>query len=432
MALNIPNVGFSGDALMKGLDTGSTLFSRYMQPVIQREQLAEQGRYHQGSLAQQQAEMQQRQQQFLQELALRKQAEARQAMLAPLQQELYKAQAQAAQANAAKARMWADILSGGNGNIPSANEPITNKNVPSENESFIPSIQGTNNQTIQQTIPEQKPNVPEYGQEVILNQGNPRLYGLDSIAGMQGVAPAQTHYDTEGNLITRYPSGRVTMTHVGKTGAERKFEETLGSVAGKQYENAVNTTSALEEQQSNLERLASDLEKYPHPEQVIGPINKHITDIFGTPEQQKFLGEIASSTGNIVLDAAKGIKGAFTGRDQSLINSLKPNATDRYWTFLGKLKAMGELNQLAQRRASIYADLISQKIPPHAALKIAQEKTKVEPITQKYESLLRTAEQKNALYEGKIPTFKNKQEATTFLNNLSPQDKIKLLNMMGQ
>lgn len=94
MALNIPNVGFSGDALMKGLDTGSTLFSRYVNPILQREQLAEQGKYHQGSLAQQQAEMQQRQQQFIQELALRKQAEARMAQNAGLQQELAKLQMQ--------------------------------------------------------------------------------------------------------------------------------------------------------------------------------------------------------------------------------------------------------------------------------------------------------------------------------------------------
>lgn len=37
MALNIPNVGSPADALMKGLNTGSTLYSRAMQSILERE-----------------------------------------------------------------------------------------------------------------------------------------------------------------------------------------------------------------------------------------------------------------------------------------------------------------------------------------------------------------------------------------------------------
>ncbi len=59
MALNIPNTDLPGNSFLKGVDTGSTMFSRLMQPVLEREK------------QKQQAE------QFAQELALRKQAEAR-------------------------------------------------------------------------------------------------------------------------------------------------------------------------------------------------------------------------------------------------------------------------------------------------------------------------------------------------------------------
>ena len=59
MPLNIPMPDLPGNALLKGLNTGSTLFSRYMQPIIQREQLAEQGQYHRGSLAHQQKQLEQ-------------------------------------------------------------------------------------------------------------------------------------------------------------------------------------------------------------------------------------------------------------------------------------------------------------------------------------------------------------------------------------
>jgi len=59
MALNIPNVGAPGTALLQGLNTGSSMFSRIMQPVLERER------------QKQQAE------QFAQNLALRKQALAK-------------------------------------------------------------------------------------------------------------------------------------------------------------------------------------------------------------------------------------------------------------------------------------------------------------------------------------------------------------------
>jgi len=59
MALNIPNTDLPGNSFLKGVDTGSSMFSRLMQPVLEREK------------QKQQAE------QFEKELALRKQAEAR-------------------------------------------------------------------------------------------------------------------------------------------------------------------------------------------------------------------------------------------------------------------------------------------------------------------------------------------------------------------
>ena len=51
MALNIPNVGSPGDALLKGLMTGSNLYSNAMHPIIQREQLAQARKNHLEQLA---------------------------------------------------------------------------------------------------------------------------------------------------------------------------------------------------------------------------------------------------------------------------------------------------------------------------------------------------------------------------------------------
>ena len=65
MALNIPMPDLPGTSFLKGVDTGSSMFSRMIQPVIERERLKQQ------------------QEQFIQNLALQKQAEGRQQSLMP-------------------------------------------------------------------------------------------------------------------------------------------------------------------------------------------------------------------------------------------------------------------------------------------------------------------------------------------------------------
>lgn len=92
MPLNIPMPDLPGNALMKGLNTGSTLFSRYIEPVIKRQQMAQQQQQFGQNLNQRQAEQQQAQQNFLQELALRKQAEARMAQNSALNAQLIRQQ----------------------------------------------------------------------------------------------------------------------------------------------------------------------------------------------------------------------------------------------------------------------------------------------------------------------------------------------------
>jgi hypothetical protein len=63
----IPLPGLPGDSFLKGVDTGSSMFSRMIQPVIQREQLAQQWQQHlqQKALQEQQLELQRQQEQRL-------------------------------------------------------------------------------------------------------------------------------------------------------------------------------------------------------------------------------------------------------------------------------------------------------------------------------------------------------------------------------
>ncbi len=88
MALNIPLPGQPGDALLKGIDTGSQMFARLMQPIIQREQLAEQGQYHKGQLTHQQRALEEQMKQHQQDYALRQMAERRMGQNTALQRQL--------------------------------------------------------------------------------------------------------------------------------------------------------------------------------------------------------------------------------------------------------------------------------------------------------------------------------------------------------
>jgi hypothetical protein len=56
MPMNIPLPGVPGESFLKGLDTGSTLFTRMMAPILHREQQARQWQQHQDTLAQHKAD----------------------------------------------------------------------------------------------------------------------------------------------------------------------------------------------------------------------------------------------------------------------------------------------------------------------------------------------------------------------------------------
>ena len=107
MALNIPMPESPGKSLLQGLDTGSSMMSRIMQPVIERER------------------MKQQQAQFAQDYILKKQAESRANALMPYMiqqyQDTHKTSANAAQMKELYLGLMQDALhQGGGGGSPPA------------------------------------------------------------------------------------------------------------------------------------------------------------------------------------------------------------------------------------------------------------------------------------------------------------------------
>lgn len=210
MALNIPMPESPGTSLLQGLDTGSTLFSRMIQPVIERERLK------------------QAQDQFVQNLALQKQGQARQNALLPYMIQQYQDTHRTAASDAQFKEMYRKIIeNAGSANNAPQGPPQVGGPPPSSGVGGMSLIGGGDTNPIQ-TLPAQGSDQPAMGapvsqpssnqlmssQEQELRSGNPRLSQLDRIAGLvPGVPKPVTHF-SNGMLFTSYPSGRMTVQKV--------------------------------------------------------------------------------------------------------------------------------------------------------------------------------------------------------------------------
>lgn len=66
---------------------------------------------------------------------------------------------------------------------------------------------------------------PGFGQEIVVKRGDPNLEKLDHLAGLgivPGMPKVSTHYAPNGNVITRYPSGKVTVQNLAAPGTEKE------------------------------------------------------------------------------------------------------------------------------------------------------------------------------------------------------------------
>lgn len=240
MALNIPMPDSPGTSLLKGLDTGSQMMSRMMQPVIERERLRQQ------------------QAQFVQDYALKKQAEGRANALLPYMvqqyQDTHKTALNDQQMKALYTGLMQDAMKNGGG----APAPMGGEQPTPAPGGMTPSIDGTSPDVsgapqsgiaptqVGTTLPQGnapaqiggQPNVtgvlPVGGQtpaptpigqptpapdltgtqEQELRPGNPALAKLDRVAGLIPGIPKPVQHVTNGVVFTTYPSGRMTAQKV--------------------------------------------------------------------------------------------------------------------------------------------------------------------------------------------------------------------------
>lgn len=245
----------------------------------------------------------------------------------------------------------------------------------------------------------------------VIQAGNPKLYNIDALYesnplfhkffkdyNLNKNVKVTTNPQTNETIIqTTYPSGKITAeaVQVGKTPEEIQFSKETAKSRAKFLDNSAPTITNLESMQSNLDEIANILNTESESINVAGRMNKPFTELFGNQAQQDILGRLKTLTGNIMLEAGKNIKGAFTGRDISLINDLKPNATDPYYMFVAKTAAMQAYNRLALDRVNLMTDLVEQGMSPVKAAKVAAQKTPFEPIMKHYQEQLKGAKSRS-------------------------------------
>lgn len=321
MALNIPMPESPGTSFLKGADTGSTLMTRMMQPILEREQLKQQ------------------QNQFVQNYALRKQAEGRANALMPYMiqqyQDTHRTAASEAQMKALYQNLIKDALSPQSG-MPSPS-PVASSGMLPQMGGMPPQMGGTPNAA--QSLPQgiQPPVAPSIGapmvpnagsmeQEHELHAGNPKLARLDSVAGLvPGIPKPVTHFNN-GMVFTTYPSGRMTVQQVQgiQTPGQKNVSAKEASKIRDQATALVNSANLVNQGYGLLDNNPNLTGPGTFISAIPVPFTGAKLNLSNNPE----LGKFKAVTGK--LQAELGKYAASRGGIQAVnwAGSVKPNASN--------------------------------------------------------------------------------------------------------
>jgi len=207
---------------------------------------------------------------------------------------------------------------------------------------------------------------------------HPGNYAQSAIAQQALGLGAPKIVESNGRYLAISPFGVTDTGAQGLSSQEKAFQSGLGKVKSEAYGESVKAFDSLQNQDLALNELKNSVENNPEFRNVTGPIKKPLTYWFGTKEQKKLLGSLQTSSGEIALQVAPSLKGAFTGRDQTLINSIKASPQDPPDVFIGKLRAQILINSALKERAKLKAQLIEQGASPIKSSEIAAKETPLE------------------------------------------------------
>jgi len=372
MAYSLPNTMAPDVSMERGISHGTNFYNMLVQHAMQK------------------AQERRAQEKFPLELAHMRGAEsransasARNAELQPLQKMLLQAKAQSAASNAAWNNM---LMGGGNQGTQTPSEPISQPSPESQNYDALKGhLQGqgmmANPSNMQQsTVQPEATNQLEH--ERIIEPGNPTLHAMDRFAGIKGIPQAQTHYDTNGNLITRYPSGKVTMQKIGPSARDialqEGFDKQDAKIVGELQESSLGAQDLNNSYESLGEAFSNPLWNTIHTGLLEKGgekgrrLNLDVVRNYGTKEQKDLLAQVETTSNELVSKMAKVFKGPFRIAEQSLIERVKPQAYDTPEAAQAKLLKLREALEKQQYINTRIPDLIRKEhLPANDAFKVA-------------------------------------------------------------
>jgi hypothetical protein len=324
MALNIPLPELTGDTLRKAFATGSNMYSNIMNPIISREQMANQKKMQESQLAQQkqlqEAQLAQAWKRHIDELALRKQQEARLAANMGLQQQLLQHKLKGLKFDEAMQQM----LMGGANTYPQQKMSHPNQEVGEGNGAF--SQQGLQEaQQPQQQAPQASPQGAP-GMNFDMLRQNPMLRGFFKHKfGFDPLAPAP---ETPDQKRAADLQSKMDLENL-KTDNKAKAIEQKELVAVKK------DLPTLEKSLKGVDELMRIAKQNP---EMFG--HGFMPDRFAKTTKIKDFGKWQ----NLISDAIAGLEQKLSARGNvvalKLASQLKPSHAEQQDVAIGKLESM--------------------------------------------------------------------------------------------
>lgn len=333
--------------------------------------------------------MQQQADQFAQELGFKNKSLAQQMQIhrdalahQRMQEDLWRAQQQKYLQDAA----WTQMLMGGapNGSISGSpmSQPLSGAQPSEEQQSDYSALRDMFVGRGMIKLPEQSARPEEFierqqikpSEELdeveVLQPGNPRVQHLDQFAGFKGIPEKKVTIDSDGNMITTYPSGKITKQKIAPSAAEKKRAEGLVGADMDVYKDVQKQAiSSLGPQQtySRIGKVLANPEWKNMTDEALASFGKRGRNLnlayfrnLGTDAQKKLIGQLDTLSGTLVTQMASVFKGPFRVTEQSLIESIKPRPDDPLPVALGKLeelqRALDIETKVSRRMAQLMAN----------------------------------------------------------------------------
>ncbi len=231
-------------------------------------------------------------------------------------------------------------------------------------------------------------------------------------ANIPGREEAVTRY----NLKYGIPPIESTDIQPNKTNAEKIGEfqgvkeegKELGKIRAKSIDDLDQQYQQAVQAEVPVDHLI-DLTQNPEFKNILNTIplfqdkQLKVLSNFGTPEQQKALGDFTTTATNAVANTVNSFKGRILDKEVTMANQMKITPKDTWNTMVGKLASIKTFNEMTKKRARLASELIQKEhLNRGEAIEKADKQLDGKAIRQKVEQKLNPISDEDINHTAKI------------------------------